>query len=267
MSSMVRETDDLLRVAGMRLTQRARLIEAGITTTAELAAHHGPVADLPARTVTALTEQARLQVQDREDDRPPYQIADPQPLTLLPDPDRGDLFFGLRRVIRCGPPTAATGVWEYLFGVLDHNDGFQPLWAHDRAEERRALQKFLKMVRTRRQRYPRMHIYHYAPPRRPRCCGSPAATAWARTTSTTCCATACWSTSTRWCARASGGHRELQPQVAGTLYMGKDRRTGDVTTAADSITQYAWYCRAARRRYRWRRRWHAARADRGVQPL
>jgi len=239
---MVRETDDLLRVAGMRLTQRARLIEAGITTTAELAAHHGPVADLPARTVTALTEQARLQVQDCEDDRPPYQIADPQPLTLLPDPDRGDLFFDFE-----GDPlwTADGRDWglEYLFGVLDHNDGFRPLWAHDRAEERRALQKFLKMVRTRRQRYPGMHIYHYAPYEK----------------------TALLRLAGRYGVGEddvddllrNGVLVDLYPLVrksirVGTenyslkslepLYMGKDRRTGDVTTAADSITQYARYC-------------------------
>ena len=51
---------------------------------------------------------------------------------------------------------------EYLFGVLDAGDGFHPLWAHDRDEERRALKDFLAMVRKRRRRYPNMHIYHYA---------------------------------------------------------------------------------------------------------
>src|SRR6201999_4575584 len=50
----VRATDDLLLVAGMRVTQRAKLLDAGITTLAELAGHTGPVADLPARTVDKL---------------------------------------------------------------------------------------------------------------------------------------------------------------------------------------------------------------------
>ncbi len=247
---MVRETDDLLRVAGMRLTQRARLIGAGITTTAELAAHHGPVADLSARVVGALTAQARLQVRDRADDRPPYEIADPQPLTLLPDPDRGDLFFDFE-----GDPlwTANGRDWglEYLFGVLDHNDGFHPLWAHDRTEERRALQKFLKMVRARRSRYPGMHIYHYAPYEK----------------------TALLRLAGRYGVGEddvddllrNGVLVDLYPLVrksirVGTenyslkslepLYMGADPRTGEVTTATDSITQYARYCelRAAGRR-------------------
>ena len=40
--------------------------------------------------------------------------------------------------------------------------------------------------------------------RRPRCCGWPGATGWARTRSTTCCATGCSSTCIPWCARAFG---------------------------------------------------------------
>ena len=47
----VRATDDLLLVAGMRVTQRAKLIDAGITTLHELADHTGPVDDLSARIV------------------------------------------------------------------------------------------------------------------------------------------------------------------------------------------------------------------------
>jgi predicted RecB family nuclease len=239
---MVRETDDLLLVANMRVSQRARLIDAGITTTAALAAHHGPVDDLPNRMVGSLTAQARLQVAPREDGKPPYEVADPQPLTLLPDPDRGDLFFDFE-----GDPlwTADGRSWglEYLFGVLDAGDGFHPLWAHDRDEERRALRGFLAMVRKRRRRYPNMHIYHYAP--------------YEKTA----------------LLRLAGNYGvgeddvddllrngvlvDLFPLVrksirVGTenyslkslepLYMGADLRTGEVTTAADSITGYARYC-------------------------
>ena len=89
----VREHDDLLLVAGMRVSQRARLIDAGITTITGLANHDGGVPELPARTVASLTAQARLQVAPRVDCKPPYEIADTQPLILLPDPDKGDLFF------------------------------------------------------------------------------------------------------------------------------------------------------------------------------
>ena len=157
----VRAHDDLLLVANMRVTQRARLIDAGITTLTELAHHDGPVPGLSARTATALNRQAALQITPRADGRPPYEVVDAQPLMLLPDPDKGDLFFDFE-----GDPlwTADGREWglEYLFGVLGAKDDFTPLWAHDRAAERTALVDFLAMVRKRRKRHPRMHIYHYA---------------------------------------------------------------------------------------------------------
>ncbi|MDT7758455.1 MAG: hypothetical protein QOH27_4353, partial [Mycobacterium sp.] len=68
----VRAHDDLLLVAGMRVSQRARLIDAGVDTLHQLAAHDGPVPQLSTRTVKALTAQARLQVTDRVDGKPPY---------------------------------------------------------------------------------------------------------------------------------------------------------------------------------------------------
>ncbi|OBK75498.1 TM0106 family RecB-like putative nuclease [Mycobacterium sp. 1274761.0] len=241
-SIQVREHDDLLLVAGMRTSQRARLIDAGITTITDLAGHDGAVPELSQRTVDALSAQARLQLAPRIDGKPPYEIADAQPLMVLPEPDKGDLFFDFE-----GDPlwTSDGQEWglEYLFGVLDTADEFRPLWAHDRAEERRALQDFLKMVRARRKRYPNMHIYHYA--------------AYEKTALL------------RLAGRYGVGEDEvddllrngvlvdLYPLVrksirVGTenyslkslepLYMGGQLRTGDVTTATDSITQYAKYC-------------------------
>jgi uncharacterized protein len=238
----VRENDDLLLVAGMRASQRARLIDAGITTISGLAQHDGYVPELSDRTVASLSAQARLQLAPRIDGKPPYEIADAQPLMVLPEPDKGDLFFDFE-----GDPlwTADGREWglEYLFGVLDTSDGFRPLWAHDRADERQALRDFLKMVRARRKRYPNMHIYHYA--------------AYEKTALL------------RLAGRYGVGEDEvddllrngvlvdLYPLVrksirVGTqnyslkslepLYMGGQLRTGDVTTATDSITQYAKYC-------------------------
>ncbi|MGV0849525.1 TM0106 family RecB-like putative nuclease [Mycolicibacterium phlei] len=238
----VRATDDLLLVAGMRVSQRARLFDAGISTVAELARHDGPVPELPARTVKALTTQARLQIAPRVDGKPPYEIADPQPLNLLPDPDKGDLFFDFE-----GDPlwTSNGQEWglEYMWGVLEAGGTFRPLWAHDRASERQALVDFLRYVRQRRKRYPKMHIYHYA--------------AYEK------------SALLRLAGRYGVGEDEvddllrsgvlvdLYPLVrksirVGTenyslkslepLYMGSELRTGDVTTATDSITMYARYC-------------------------
>jgi predicted RecB family nuclease len=238
----VQSTDDLLLVAGMRVSQRDKLIDAGIATVADLAEHCGPVPDLAPSALGKLTAQAKLQVQQRGTGVPQFQIVDPQPLTLLPEPDPGDLFFDFE-----GDPlwTADGHDWglEYLFGVLDVAGKFQPLWAHNRVAERKALIDFLAMVAKRRKRRPNMHIYHYAPYEK----------------------TALLRLAGRYGVGEdqvdellrSGTLVDLYPLVRKSirvgaesfslkalepLYMGTQLRSGDVTTAADSITSYAKYC-------------------------
>ena len=238
----VRAHDDLLLVAGMRVSQRARLIDAGVTTVAELAEHSGPVPELAPRTVASLTAQARLQITPKVDGKPAYEVIDAQPLMVLPDANKGDLFFDFE-----GDPlwTVDGREWglEYLWGVLTVADEFHPFWAHDRSSERQALVDFLAMVRKRLKRFPDMHIYHYA--------------AYEK------------STLLRLAGRYGVGENDvddllrngilvdLYPLVrksirVGTenysikslepLYMGNELRSGEVTTATDSITQYARYC-------------------------
>lgn len=238
----VAATDDLLLVAGMRTSQRVRLIDAGVTTMTALADHDGPVPDLAAKSVRALRDQARLQIAPRCGGKPPFEIVDADPLALLPDSDEGDLFFDFE-----GDPlwTANGSDWglEYLFGVLGTSPGdFQPLWAHNRVEERRALVDFLALVRERRTRHPHMHIYHYA--------------AYEKT--------ALLKLAGRYgegedeiddllrkgvlvdlyplvrkCIRVGSANYSLKSLEP--LYMGSELRDGDVTNAADSITQYGRY--------------------------
>lgn len=241
-TEQLRTRDDLLLVAGMRITQRDKLIDAGITTIGELAGHTGAVPGLAPSAVGRLTAQAKLQVLQRDSGAPRFEVAEPQPLTLLPEPNAGDLFFDFE-----GDPlwTAGGKDWglEYLFGVLDAAGGFRPLWAHDRVEERKALTDFLAMVAKRRRRYPNMHIYHYAPYEK--------------------------TALLRLAGRYGVGENEvddllrngvlvdLYPLVRKSirvgaesfslkalepLYMGTQLRSGDVTTAAASITSYARYC-------------------------
>jgi uncharacterized protein len=238
----VQATDDLLLVAGMRVSQRDKLIDAGIATVADLAEHCGPVPDLAPSALGKLTAQAKLQVRQRDTCVPQFQIVNPQPLTLLPEPDPGDLFFDFE-----GDPlwTADGHDWglEYLFGVLDAAGKFQPLWAHNRVAERKALGDFLAMVAKRRKRRPNMHIYHYAPYEK----------------------TALLRLAGRYGVGEdqvdellrSGTLVDLYPLVRKSirvgaesfslkalepLYMGTQLRSGDVTTATDSITSYAKYC-------------------------
>ena len=243
-NEQLRITDDLLLVAGMRVSQRDKLLDAGITTVAELAEHNGPVPELASNAVGKLTAQAKLQVRQRDTGTPQFEIADPQPLTLLPEPDPGDLFFDFE-----GDPlwTADGHEWglEYLFGVLEAGpaDNFRPLWAHNRVDERKALTDFLAMVAKRRKRRPNMHIYHYAPYEK----------------------TALLRLAGRYGVGEdevdellrSGTLVDLYPLVRKSirvgaesfslkalepLYMGAQLRVGDVTTATGSITSYARYC-------------------------
>ncbi len=243
-AEQLRAADDLLLVAGMRVAQRDRLLDAGITTVAELAGHSGPVPDLASASVGTLTAQAKLQVRQRDTGIPQFEIVDPQPLALLPEPDPGDLFFDFE-----GDPlwTADGRDWglEYLFGVLEAGPAgtFRPLWAHDRVEERKALTDFLAMVARRRKRRPHLHIYHYAPYEK----------------------TALLRLAGRYGVGEdevdellrSGTLVDLYPLVRKSirvgaesfslkalepLYMGAQLRTGDVTTATGSIDSYARYC-------------------------
>jgi uncharacterized protein len=130
-----------------------------------------------------------------------------------------------------------------LFGVLDASNEFTPFWAHDRRQERQALRDFLDFVRERRERHPDMHIYHYANYER--------------------------AALLRLAGDYGVGEEEVDdllrenilvdlfPLVrnsirVGTpnyslkslepLYMGTELRTGDVTTASDSIVMYDRYC-------------------------
>ncbi len=238
----VQAADDLLLVAGMRVSQRDKLIDAGIATVAELAQYCGPVPGLAPSALGKLAAQAKLQVRQRDTGVPQFQIVNPQPLTLLPEPDPGDLFFDFE-----GDPlwTADGHDWglEYLFGALDAAGKFQPLWAHNRLDERKALIDFLAMVAKRRKRRPNMHIYHYAPYEK----------------------TALLRLAGRYGVGEdqvdellrSGTLVDLYPLVRKSirvgaesfslkalepLYMGTQLRSGDVTTATDSITSYAKYC-------------------------
>ncbi|WP_255579166.1 TM0106 family RecB-like putative nuclease [Cryobacterium sp. PAMC25264] len=165
---------DVLLVAGMRLTQRRHLLEAGITTIEQLAASSGPVAGLVEATVNALRAQARLQLVSRQlatgeaghADAPAFEVYNPVALGALPEPDAGDIFFDfegdpLYSEAALGDDTVEWGL-DYLFGLIEQDGTFRAFWAHDYAEERQALIDFLAYVAKRRAAHPNLHIYHYA---------------------------------------------------------------------------------------------------------
>ena len=147
---------DLLLVSGLRVTQRARLIEAGITTIEQLAVSTTPVHGLSDAVVAALREQASVQLSPGL----AWRVVTPTALAAIPVPDDGDIFFDFE-----GDPLHQEGTeWglDYLFGLVESDETFRPFWAHDLAEEKQALIDFLRYVTERRRKHPSLHIYHYA---------------------------------------------------------------------------------------------------------
>lgn len=163
---------DVLLVAGVRTTQRARLRDAGITTVDELAASSARVEGIGDSTLEKLRAQARLQARQEPpgggDGTVVHELFAPEVVEHLPPPSPGDIFFDFE-----GDPlwTDDEGTdWglEYLFGLVEQPadaDGepvFRAFWAHDRAEEKQALLDFLDYLARRREQYPGLHVYHYA---------------------------------------------------------------------------------------------------------
>ena len=165
----VQQHRDVLLVANLRLSQRARLRTMGVCSIDDLAARQEPVPGLSDATLATLQGQARLQIAPRGPDRPlNRELINPAALAALPAPDAGDIFFdfeGDPLYQERGGQEGGSGQWglDYLFGLVEPDDTFRTFWAHDHAEERQALIDFLEYVRERRSRHPGLHIYHYAP--------------------------------------------------------------------------------------------------------
>ncbi|MEO8433400.1 MAG: TM0106 family RecB-like putative nuclease [Pyrinomonadaceae bacterium] len=190
-----RDDDHLSLVAGITGNQRKVLIENRITTVAELGRLELPVRPKMERigdqALLTIREQARLQIQGREQGHPVYELLQPaeegRGLCSLPSPSAGDMFLDFE-----GDQFAFEQGLEYLFGVVTLSDaGTRPLprggteltglqaearpserpqkgeavysavWAFNRAEEKKAFEDFIATVMERLRLYPDMHIYHY----------------------------------------------------------------------------------------------------------
>ncbi|WP_420811564.1 AAA domain-containing protein [Nocardia mangyaensis] len=82
---------DLLLVAGIRPTQRARLRESGVLTIDRLATTSTPVPGLAPRTVTTLRRQAQIQLDRERTGNPTFALRDATALGSLPASTPGDL--------------------------------------------------------------------------------------------------------------------------------------------------------------------------------
>ncbi|GAB77313.1 uncharacterized protein SAMN05421595_1140 [Austwickia chelonae] len=157
------DTDDLSLVAGMRHPHRAALQAAGIKTVAGLAAAtEEQIPGVGRGTYERLRRQAGIQIAEREDGRPRYDLLPHVPgkgLASLPLPDPGDVYLDFE-----GDPFAGDGAGrEYLAGLYDRDGGFHTWWAHDDPAEGRLTADLLEFLVQRWHQYPGMHVYHYAP--------------------------------------------------------------------------------------------------------
>lgn len=237
------EARDLSLVAGIRRDQVHRLRERGATTVEALAVAGDGVRPpgMGRPTFERLRAQAALQA--RGDAQPPgspplHVVHDDAPLRLLPEPDAGDLYYDIE-----GDPFADGGEGlEYLHGLTGADGRFTAHWAHDRAQERVAFEAVVDTMTAAAAARPGMHVYHYA--------------AYERT--------ALLALAVRHQTREAevdqllrdGRLVDLYAVVRGSvrvsapsysikklepLYMGADLRSGEVTTAGDSIVQYEHY--------------------------
>lgn len=152
--------DHLSLVAGMRGDQARKLRAAGVETMAALAAlpegHRIP--DLAPATFAKLRAQAVLQDRARATGQRQHELLPPAPgrgFERLPRPDAGDVYFDME-----GDPLFPDGGLEYLFG-METGRVFQPFWAHDRAQEKRAFEAFMDVLKARLDAHPGAHVYHY----------------------------------------------------------------------------------------------------------
>lgn len=167
--------DHLSQVANIRKSQIAKLAGAGIDTLTKLAALHTAapthIPGMAKEIQERLTHQAALQQAEKATGKQSFVLLKPftpeaptsavekTGLLLLPKPDAGDMFFDME-----GDPLEDGGL-EYLFGVVRDEDGkkeFKAFWAHTRAEEKLAFERFIDWAVARIKKFPAAHIYHYA---------------------------------------------------------------------------------------------------------
>lgn len=157
--------DHLSRIAGIGKPQIAKLRDAGIETTAQLAdtAENFRIPRMAPTTFNRLRAQAKLQRARRAGGEPVVELLpleEGRGFTQLPAPDPADLFFDLE-----GDPLEEGGL-DYLWGIHLREDGkpvFRHLWAHDHAEERQAFEQTVDWMAEHLAAHPNAHVYHYAP--------------------------------------------------------------------------------------------------------
>lgn len=167
-----RDDDSLTLVANISRNQRKALGEREISTLSALAELTLPVTPkierIGKQALLNIREQARVQLEGRNSKQPIYEFLEPiepeRGLAKLPLPSAADIFLDFESA-----PFAFGDGLEYLIGVITVSDVpsvgplYEATWALNRAEEKKAFEKFMTWVMGRWASTPEMHIYHYAP--------------------------------------------------------------------------------------------------------
>src|SRR5690606_16402850 len=170
------ETDHLVRVAGKTIGQIKNLQRAGIDSMTKLADAWGcmepTLGSGTLQKTVSLARQKCAKLETRGADPacgPEFEVLPavlpdgrPNGLARLPRPHAADVFFDM-----VGYPLVPGGL-EYLFGLVTREEPgadytFKEWWAHDREQEKAALEGFVDYVYARWRENPGMHVYHYAP--------------------------------------------------------------------------------------------------------
>ena len=162
-----RDDDHLSIVAGMRRVDTERLQEGDVPTLTAIAQLPvgATVKDVNPLALRRLSDQARLQLHERQTGERVYELIRPEPerggrgLAALPEPTPWDIFFDIE-----SDPWALDGGLEYLLGVAIEVDGeptYLPFWGHDREEEKSAFEAFVDFCIDRLDGHPELHVYHY----------------------------------------------------------------------------------------------------------
>lgn len=155
---------DLSMIQGIYGVTRHKLIAAGITTIDAMAAltnDQCPVG-ISRATFENLREQAACQVEAEKIGEIISTLRDGHVLTHYPPASKGDMWFDME-----GDPYAFGGRGlEYMFGFgflkPSGEFDFDTTEGHDAASEKKAFEDFIDLVMERIEKFPDMHIYHYA---------------------------------------------------------------------------------------------------------
>lgn len=155
------EDKDLAWVYGMRADTRKKLRAVGISTYLDLADKTVPSGSgIKSETIFRLQAQAKLQIKaEKLGGGIIAEFIGSKGLDLLPPSNLGDIWFDMESDILFD---LGIGL-EYMFGVLSNDkSGFFTFEAHDRVGEKKAFEDFVDYVQKRLEKFPAMHIYHFA---------------------------------------------------------------------------------------------------------